>query len=100
MELEQLIADVNSVQPKNGFTDRLKTIRDAVKVQDGAINLETVNFENFESHTNHSDHDNNRPKPKSNGNLLKLKTITLKMISEINSHYDHSDHNDFTDVKP
>jgi hypothetical protein len=99
MEIEQLIADVNSVQPKNGFKDRLKKIRDAVKVQDGTINLEAVSFENFESHDNHSDWDNRTRKPETAGKLLKLKTITLKAVSEICGHTDHSDHNDFTDTR-
>ncbi len=99
MELEQLIADVHSVNPKTGFTERLKKVRAAVDVDGNIINLQTVDFTNHEDHSNHSDHDNNRPKPKSDSKLLKLKTITLKMVSEINAHYDHGDHNDFTDTK-
>lgn len=99
MEIEQLIADVNSVRPKVGFTKRLKKVRELVEVDGTIINLESANFDSHEDHSNHSDWDNRTRKPETTGKLLKLRTITLKAVSEICGHTDHSDHNDFTDTR-
>lgn len=99
MELEQLIEDVKAVTPKTGFSERLKTVRSAVNVNGSLIKLESVDFANHEDHSNHMDVENSTRGSQPSGKLLKLKTITLKAVSEICGHTDHSDHNDFTDTR-
>jgi hypothetical protein len=98
MEFEKLILEVTSTKPKPGFSERLIKIREIAEINGNAINLESVDFGNHEDHSNHSDWDNRTRKPgTSSGKLLKLKTVTLKAVSEICAHTDHGDHNDFTD---
>ena len=50
MEIEQLIADVNSVNLNSGFTKRLKKVRELVEVDGTIINLESANFDSHEDH--------------------------------------------------
>lgn len=101
MELEQLISEVKSVIPKVGYSDRINKIRNLGDLNSGKVDFsyDDYSFTDHSDHSNHSDWDNYRPKPQSNKVMLKLKTITLKTVSDANAHTDHSDHNDFNDYK-
>ena len=99
MELEKLINEIQTTEPKPGFKKRLEKVRAIVSSDGTVLNLESVTFENFESHTNHSDWDNRTKSPAPLGKLVRLKTITLKAVSEITGHTDHSDHNDFNNIR-
>lgn len=99
MDLELLISDIDAIQAKPGFSNRLNTVRGIITAKGGVINLESTDFSNHEDHDNHSDWDNRKRTPVEMNKRVKLKTITLKAVSEICGHTDHSDHNDFSDSR-
>ena len=97
MELEQIIADINSTKPKTGFTERLRKVREIIQIGHDTANLLSTDFNDHSDHSNHSDWNGKITNPIVLKKLLNHTKATDKKIAEINTHTDHGDHNDFSD---